>query len=76
MNALVTAHLPVEGESPAPNVRVPAETAEPFTERDFRKEGPDPRARLPGEVEEPSLGEGLEECSGISAPSTEERVPA
>ena len=44
MNALVTAHLPVEGESPAPNVRVPAETAEPFTERDFRKEGPDPRA--------------------------------
>ena len=75
MNALVTAHLPVEGESPAPNVRVPAETAEPFTERDFRKEGPDPRARLPGEVEEPSLGEGLEECSRISAPSTEERVP-
>ena len=76
MDAHVTAHLPVEEESPAPSVPVPAETAEPLTERDFPKEGPDPRVRLPGEAEEPSLGEGLEECSGISAPSTEERVPA
>jgi hypothetical protein len=76
MDAHVTAHLPVEEESPAPSVRVPAETAEPFAERGFRKEGPEPGVRLPGEVEEPSLGESFEECSGISMPTTRTHLPA
>jgi len=76
MDAHVTAHLPVEEESATPTVRAPSATAESSTERGFRKGGPEPSVRLPGEAEEPSLGESFEECSGISALETVERLSA
>src|SRR6516225_9982573 len=76
MDAHVTAHLPVEEESATPTVRAPSATAESSTERGFRKGGPEPSVRLPGEAEEPALGESFEECSGTSASSTGECLPA
>jgi len=73
MDAQVTAQLPVEEDSAALSVRVPAETAEAFPEKDFRNEGPELGVRLPGEVEQSSLEEAFEESAGISTPNTGER---
>ena len=75
MDAHITAHLPVEEESPAPSARVAGATDAPFLEGGFREENP-VGVRLPEEAEEPPLGEALGECSGAMAPNTGERLPA
>jgi hypothetical protein len=75
MDAQITAHLPVEEESPTPSARVAGETDAPFLEGGFREENP-VNVRLPGEVEEPPLGEALAECSGAVAPNAGEQLPA
>src|SRR5260370_14934297 len=75
MDAHVTAHPPVEEESPAPIVRLPGETEERFLEGCVREESPERGARLAREVQEPPLGEGFGEWSGAAAPHAGEQLP-
>ena len=74
MDTHVTAHLPVEEDSPAPSARVAGETDAPILEGGFREGNPEPGVRLPGEAEEPPLGEGFAEFRGPRAP-TRRRLP-
>ena len=67
MDAHITAHLPVEEESPAPSARVAGETDAPFLEGGFREENPKPGVRLPEEAEEPSA------LTAAASPSGERR---
>ena len=76
MDAHVTAHLPVEEESLAPNVRHPGVADELPVEEGLQEEEASGPARLPGEAEDPRFGEDFGEWSGAAAPNAGEQLPA